>query len=165
MTTMIQSNFQNNGVPATGLTPAITIYDLSDNSVVVNASAMSEVANGIYKYSFTTYDVTKEYAIYVDGGATLDNTDRYQYSSNANEGTDTFIETAVWDAQSSAHVGTGTFGKELVDIGTTVDALPTTATITSSVWDSLASSYTVAGSFGEKVGRKLLTVGKFLGLK
>ena len=113
MTTMIQSNFQNNGVPATGLTPAITVYDLSDNSVVVNAASMSEVANGIYKYSFTTYDVSKEYAIYVDGGATLDNTDRYQYSSNANEGTDTFIETAVWDAQSSAHVGTGTMGKHV----------------------------------------------------
>jgi len=110
MTTMIQSNFQNNGVPATGLTPAITVYDLSDNSVVVNAASMSEVANGIYKYSFTTYDVAKEYAVYVDGGATLDNTDRYQYSSNANEGTDTFIETAVWDAQSSAHRGTGTLG-------------------------------------------------------
>ena len=127
MTTMIQSNFQNNGVPATGLTPAITVYDLSDNSVVVNASAMSEVANGIYKYSFTTYDVTKEYAIYVDGGVTLDNTDRYQYSSNANEGTDTFIETAVWDAQSLAHVGTGTMGKLAADTNIKADDAATLA--------------------------------------
>src|SRR3990167_10335258 len=139
MTTMIQSNFQNNGVPATGLTPAITVYDLSDNSVVVNASAMSEVANGIYKYSFTTYDVTKEYAIYVDGGATLDNTDRYQYSSNANEGTDTFIETAVWDAQSSAHVGTGTFGEALNDIDTAVGTLPTASGVADAVWDEVKS--------------------------
>lgn len=88
-TVVIMSAFQNNGAPATGLTPVITIYDLSDNSVVVNAQNMTEVANGIYKYSFASYDYTKDYAIYVDGTATLNDVDRYQYGSNANE---------VWDA-------------------------------------------------------------------
>ena len=78
-TILIASAFQDKGTPKTGLSPAITIYDLADNSVVVNAATMSEVAHGIYKYSFTSYDATKNYAIYVDGGVTLGATDRYQY--------------------------------------------------------------------------------------
>lgn len=82
---ILTSAFQDAGSPATGLSPAITVYDLSDNSVVVNAQAMSEVANGIYKYDFAGYDKTTDYAIYVDGGATLDDVDRYQYGSNEEE--------------------------------------------------------------------------------
>jgi hypothetical protein len=78
-TEVIVSAFQDKGTPKTGLTPAITIYDLADNSVVVNAAAMSEVANGMYKYSFATYDAEHNYGVYVDGGATLLDTDRYQY--------------------------------------------------------------------------------------
>lgn len=37
--------------------------------------------------------------------------------------------------------------------------------IAEAVWEEAVSSHTTAGTFGERVGQKLLTVGKFLGLK
>jgi len=39
------------------------------------------------------------------------------------------------------------------------------ATIASAVWDKATSAHTTSGTFGEKIGSKLLTVAKFLGLK
>lgn len=38
-------------------------------------------------------------------------------------------------------------------------------TTPSAVWDRLTSNHSVSGSFGEKVGKKLLTLSKFIGLK
>jgi hypothetical protein len=46
--------------------------------------------------------------------------------------------------------------------GSTVD---TTALIRAQIWDALLADYVVAGSFGEWVGKKLLTLVSFLGLK
>ncbi len=37
--------------------------------------------------------------------------------------------------------------------------------VASAVWNSIAADYTAAGTFGEKIGKKLLTVAKFIGLK
>jgi hypothetical protein len=88
----ITSAFSDNGTPKAGLSPAITIYDLSDNSVAVNAAAMSEIANGLYKYSFATYNNTKDYAVYVDGGVALGASDRYQYFSGSWDGLDQIID-------------------------------------------------------------------------
>lgn len=50
---------------------------------------------------------------------------------------------------------------------TTVDTtgLINQQTIADTVWNALTSTYTAAGSFGQLVGRKLLTIGKFLGLR
>jgi hypothetical protein len=33
------------------------------------------------------------------------------------------------------------------------------------VWDSALTDHETAGTFGERVGKKLLTVAKFIGLK
>jgi len=109
---MIMSAFTDSGAPATGLTPAVTIYDLADDSVVVDAAAMSEVGGGIYKYSFSAYTVGTDYALYVDGGATLADADRYQYGSNIDERP---IADAVWDEATSGHAGSGTFAEALLD--------------------------------------------------
>lgn len=51
--------------------------------------------------------------------------------------------------------------------GSTVDttALLNQPLIASAIWDALLSAHTSAGSFGEWIGRKLLSVSKFLGLK
>ena len=38
-------------------------------------------------------------------------------------------------------------------------------TIADQVWNEATSGHTTSGTFGEKVGKKLLTVVKFLGLK
>jgi len=89
---IILSYFEDGGVPALGLTPAITIYDLSDDSVVIAADAMSEVATGIYKYDFVAYDPAEDYGMYVDGGVALDDIDRYQAGSNSTDNS-----ASVWD--------------------------------------------------------------------
>ena len=39
------------------------------------------------------------------------------------------------------------------------------ADVADAVWDELKTGHTIAGSFGNHVGRKLLSVAKFLGLK
>ena len=71
--------FTEDGSPKTGLTPSVTVYNLADDSVVINAQSMSEVANGIYKYNFSTIDETKDYSVYVDGGAAVPVYERYLY--------------------------------------------------------------------------------------
>jgi hypothetical protein len=86
--------------PSTGITPAITIYDTSDNSKIEDAESMTEVGLGIYKFTVTGTDIDsgKSYAVYVDGGATL-TTYRYQYGAFAgnmgNEDTILIIDTKV----------------------------------------------------------------------
>lgn len=75
---VIKSFFTDKGVPKTGLTPLITIRRVSDNSIQINAAAMTEVAQGWYKYTYTN-DVAEEYFVHVDGTASLSNSDRYQY--------------------------------------------------------------------------------------
>ena len=59
---IITAYFSEDGSPKTGLSPTLDIIDLSDNSVVVNDGAMSEVGQGWYKYTFAGYDNTKDYA-------------------------------------------------------------------------------------------------------
>ena len=60
--------------------------------------------------------------------------------------------TVTLTASSSATIAEGSGGS-------------TPATIASAVWDKKTADHVVAGSFGEKVGKKLLTIVKFLGLK
>ncbi len=60
--------------------------------------------------------------------------------------------------------GTG----KLTDNSTaTVDdtGLVNNANVAAAVWNALVATYSAAGSFGQQVGRKLLTVGRFLGLR
>lgn len=76
----IVSLFTNLGVPATGLSPTIRIRRVSDQVLVVTDAAMTEQGDGLYSYDFTTSD-GEEYAIRVDGTATLPNAERYQAGS------------------------------------------------------------------------------------
>lgn len=48
---------------------------------------------------------------------------------------------------------------------TVINELDNPDTVAAAVWNALVVTYTAAGSFGQQVGRKLLTVSKFLGLK
>jgi hypothetical protein len=77
--------FTDSGSPKTGLSPTIRKRKLSDDSLVVTDVAMTEVGDGFYKYSFSAYDRTLDYAIRVDGGAALADNDRYKYGSNVNQ--------------------------------------------------------------------------------
>jgi len=78
----ITAFFTNNGVPATGLIPTIKIRKLSDNSLVVTDAVMVEVGDGIYKYNFTGYNASIDYAVRCDGGDDLQDRDRYSYGTD-----------------------------------------------------------------------------------
>ena len=64
------------------------------------------------------------------------------------------LENVIWNALTANHTTAGTTGKALSDAGGAGNP-----------WASPVSGNTDAGTFGELVGRKLLTIGKFLGLK
>lgn len=81
----ITAFFTDNGVPKTGLTPLIYIYKVSDDSLLIDGSAMSEIAGGWYKYSYGAYDATIEYVIYIDGTATLSGAERYKFCGNEDD--------------------------------------------------------------------------------
>lgn len=85
----------DDNTPATGLTPAITVYRASNNSKVEDAETMAEIGLGLYKYTVDTVVTNEAYAIYADGGATLD-TYRYQYGAfYANAGNEDVISDNV----------------------------------------------------------------------
>lgn len=74
-------------------------------------------------------------------------------------GTDTVDERGrvadrVWDEAISGHLTAGTTGKSLNDAGASGNP-----------WGTSVTGNTDPGTFGELVGKKLLTVAKFLGLK
>ena len=72
----VKAIFFENGTPKTGLSPTVNIYDMVDNSLVVNAGVMTEVADGFYKYDFTVYNATKSYSMIADS-ITLTGSERY----------------------------------------------------------------------------------------
>lgn len=88
---LVISYFSNLGVPATGLSPTVTIYDVSNGDVLINAAAMTEVAGGFYKYDFTTFSTSGDYHIVSDGGVGLAPPERYAIGSSRQEA---FIEIA-----------------------------------------------------------------------
>ena len=73
--------FSNDGVPATGLSATVDVWE-TDGTQVVTAQAMTEVAGGFYVYDFTTYSASVDYCIRADGSATLANSDRYMFGSS-----------------------------------------------------------------------------------
>src|SRR3989338_8785590 len=64
------------------------------------------------------------------------------------------IQSVIWDEPIADHLTDGTTGKALSDAGSAGNP-----------WSSPITGNTDAGTFGELVGKKLLTVAKFLGLK
>ena len=73
--------FTDAGVPKTGLTPAIDVWE-DDGTQVVTAQAMTEIAGGFYKYDFVAYDEAINYCISADGGVVLQDNDRYVLATN-----------------------------------------------------------------------------------
>jgi len=83
---LIISFFTDKGALKSGLTPLIKIVDADADSVIINNAAMTALTTmtHCYYYNFAAYDETKNYAITVDGGAGLNNIDRYQFGTNEN---------------------------------------------------------------------------------
>jgi hypothetical protein len=151
-TRLIPVLFTENGAVKTGLSPTITILRFSDNSVVVNAAAMTESGGGWYKYSFTSYDPAEDYGASFDAGvSTVDARIQYAVSAVADmrairEKTDNLpsdpadqsaVEAAITSAQGSI-VGEINANEAKIDIldtnvDTIVTKLPTNNIIGSSV--------------------------------
>lgn len=69
MAIYLEARFTENGVAKTGLSPTVTVYDLADNSTVINAQSMSEVGGGVYKRDVTAeLQADKNYAGFADAG-------------------------------------------------------------------------------------------------
>jgi len=64
------------------------------------------------------------------------------------------LAASVWDELVANHLTAGTTGKALSDAGSAGNP-----------WSSAVTGNTDPGTFGELVGKKMLTVAKFLGLK
>lgn len=79
--TMITAAYTNNGVPATGLSATVRVWELTGDTLVVTDAAMTEVAGGVYKYNFSTATPGTTYAVRCDGSATLTGYDRYVFES------------------------------------------------------------------------------------
>ena len=75
-------------------------------------------------------------------------------ASNSAGLTELNLAKSVWDELIASHLTAGTTGKALSDAGGAGNP-----------WSTPVSGNTDAGTFGELVGKKLLTIAKFLGLK
>ena len=73
--------FSDQGIPKTGLTPTIDVWK-DDATHIINAQVMTEIAGGFYKYNYVAYDETVNYCIRADGGAGLQDNDRYMLTTN-----------------------------------------------------------------------------------
>ncbi len=78
---LITAFFTDRGTPALLLAPTVTIIE-ADGTPVISGVAMTETGSGWYRYDFAGYDASKDYLLTGDGGATLEDGDRYLYAVN-----------------------------------------------------------------------------------
>ena len=74
--------FTDSSVPKTGLTPTVSILRVSDDTLVVDAQAMTELSlAGWYSYLYAGHSADEEFVVSADGGATLADAERYKGGS------------------------------------------------------------------------------------
>lgn len=113
-TKIITVQFTATGVPISGLTPTIDIYNAQTNTLLVSAGATVEIAGGWYKYVFSTYNYTMNYVFTFDGGAGLSDYDRYKHGGNESYEED--VSSGVWEEPAISHTASGTTGLMLNQI-------------------------------------------------
>lgn len=130
MSVIITSFFSKNGVPQTGLTPSIRIWEVNslshdlligtpNGSTQPIDGTMTEIfdvnGDGFYKYEFTDangFNKTKTYAVRSNGGTSLSIGDRYQVVSIS-------PTESPWDELTSIHNIGGSFGERVNIINST----------------------------------------------
>lgn len=79
-------HFCSDYVPETGLTPALSGYQVSNKLKVIDGVTMEEIGGGFYKYDFFSIDTGEDYLFLVDGGISLENIDRYKIGNIPKKG-------------------------------------------------------------------------------
>lgn len=130
---------------------------IHNTTVTLAGLTLARVVEIIAPYTITFED--GQYAVNLVGANTniADRTNVNQVSVRTNNSaglTDPKLASSVWDALIANHLTAGTTGKALSDAGGAGNP-----------WGTPIAGNTNAGTFGELVGKKLLTVAKFLGLK
>jgi len=121
MDSIINSYFSKNGNPATGLTPTIRIWEITEttNTLIIGSpdGTMIEIGDGFYKYIFTVangFDETKRYLIRSNGGLTLSKAERYSIGftdeTKLSQTTIDAIINGTWDETATNHIATGSTG-------------------------------------------------------
>jgi hypothetical protein len=83
------------GIPKTGMANVIIdAWDLTNDSLVIDDAAVSEVGGGFYKYDHTAYDHDIEYG-YIAYAASLPVGQRYAYGYSTVEGSVKLIQKAL----------------------------------------------------------------------
>lgn len=80
---VINSFFTMNGVAATGLSPIISIWQITGNTragVVVDQPTV-ELGNGFYTFDFGAYSDQNDYTVLVDAGSSMNAFGRYNVAS------------------------------------------------------------------------------------
>jgi len=99
------------------------------------------------------YNGTTKVATVSAWDVTPDSTSAYVMLASSETTVDDIVD-AVWDEAMAGHTTAGTTGEKLDDAGSAGNP-----------WSTTISGNTDPGTFGELVGKKLLTIAKFLGLK
>jgi len=86
-TKIITAYFENNGNPKTGLSPTIDIFQVSNNAVLINDGALTEIAGGQYKFTYTTFNEGVDIVWVIDGTATLIGNERFVFGENVSNDT------------------------------------------------------------------------------
>lgn len=116
---LLTVHYTSSGLPKTGLSPVVTIFELNaidpavNNAVVIDGAAV-EIGSGWYRYDFTSYDRAKNYVFTFDGGASLTAYERYKYGGNESYTED--VAPSVWEQQINAHTVSGSTGLVLSQI-------------------------------------------------
>ena len=113
MPKIITARFRLDGTPKLGLSPTIDVYNATTDAVVVNDGAMTEMADGLYKYIFLEangFDPRVDFVYTADGTASITNDfERFQEGACcASEPEE--IADGVWEADQSLYADLDTMG-------------------------------------------------------
>jgi len=99
---VISAFMTNGGTPYSSYTPTISIWRVSDNSLIISSASMVNVASSIYKYDFTTFIYGVAYVYLITGDSGVPPQERYQWGNCYQEIPDRTIGTVQTDAGNSA---------------------------------------------------------------
>jgi len=130
---IITSYFANGGIPTSGLSPTIRVWEVKTNGqkLIIADAAMTEMvdgsdSDGFYKYVFDTndgYNPKECYAFRVDGGSTQINEERYQVGGlSVGDNADALVD-LIYDEPSIDHIISGSFGELANQLSASVNTL------------------------------------------